>query len=872
MARLRLGAALALAWLIAALAPLAAQPQRESAGLYDRPVLVVDPGMHTAIIKRASADAEGSWAVTGSDDKTVRVWSLADGALLRTIRLPAGPGNIGKVYAVAMSPDGALIAAGGFTRATDANSQEQIYLFDRNTGTLVRRVEGLPSVVNHLAFSKDGRLLAATLFIGGLRLYAGERDWAEIARDAAYGTQSYGADFSADGRLVTTSIDGKVRLYTGKLEGDIRPTAETETAGGERPYGVALSPDGTRLAVGYNDSTDSTVIDILDGRTLAALPRPDLEGIDNGNIATVAWSRDGHTLFAAGQYQSSDSNQVFAWSENGTGLRRMLAAGQDVVMSLIPLPEGDLLVAAGDPLLGRLNQVGSVRWAQRSPKADFRGQRNTLSVSSDATRVDFGFLFGGKAPARFDLTSRFLGRDPSADGGTAPPARHGPAVQHWYNTVHPTLDGHPLPLYPFEISRSLAVQPDGQRFVLGADWSLRAYDAQGTPLWTRPVPGAVWAVNISGDGRLVVAAFDDGTIRWHRMTDGTELLAFMPLPNRTDWVAWTPEGFYAATPGAHGILRWHVNRGWDAAADSFPIENIPGSYRPEALPLVLQELETPRALGLAQLAEHNREIAIRTHSQVPPGAQLHLLTIGISTYNEEYAKRLRLTYADRDAHDLASAIVNTQGSLYSRVNPQVLPNEKATKDGIMRALAVMRSGMERGGVSDLAVVHFSGHGALVDGKLYLLPYDVDDRDKVGIKSKGLWIEDLKGELTELAKHGRVLVLLDACHSGATTNDGAPIAMDSTALRTELASANITVLTSSSGSQDSIERPEWQHGAFTKALLDALGDPAADTDHNGLINANGLAHYVSVHVADMTSNAQTPGMEVRYEGTVFASAR
>jgi WD40 repeat protein len=55
---------------------------------------------------------DGSWAVTGSDDKTVRIWSLATGALLRTIRLPAGPGEVGKAYAVAISPDGALIAAG----------------------------------------------------------------------------------------------------------------------------------------------------------------------------------------------------------------------------------------------------------------------------------------------------------------------------------------------------------------------------------------------------------------------------------------------------------------------------------------------------------------------------------------------------------------------------------------------------------------------------------------------------------------------------------------------------------------------------------------------------------------------------------------
>ena len=53
--------------------------------------------------------------------------------------------------------------------------------------------------------------------------------------------------------------------------------------------------------------------------------------------------------------------------------------------------------------------------------------------------------------------------------------------------------------------------------------------------------------------------------------------------------------------------------------------------------------------------------------------------------------------------------------------------------------------MASGGGNDLAVIHFSGHGALVDGKLYLLPYEVDARDDAGIKANGLSVEELKDE-------------------------------------------------------------------------------------------------------------------------------
>jgi hypothetical protein len=183
------------------------------------------------------------------------------------------------------------------------------------------------------------------------------------------------------------------------------------------------------------------------------------------------------------------------------------------------------------------------------------------------------------------------------------------------------LEGKPIELLQHEQSRSLAIAPDRQRFVLGTDWSLRAYTTDGTPAWTepKPVPAFVGGVNITPNGKLVVAAYGDGTIRWHRLDDGEELLAlFVHRPDRR-WVAWTPKGYYIASPGAEALIGWHVNRGWDQAADFFPAERFREQFsRPDIVKLVLGLLDEEKAIEEANKRANLKRAVEDVRAAAPP--------------------------------------------------------------------------------------------------------------------------------------------------------------------------------------------------------------------------------------------------------------
>ena len=99
-----------------------------------------------------------------------------------------------------------------------------------------------------------------------------------------------------------------------------------------------------------------------------------------------------------------------------------------------------------------------------------------------------------------------------------------------------------------------------------------------------------------------------------------------------------------------------------------------------------------------------------------------------------------------------------------RSSPFFCTTKRRVRLEIFDALDAMERNMEGGAGQDLAIVMFSGHGTMIDGQFYLVPYGADDRTPARLKQSAIPATEFQSEISKLAEHGRVLVLLDACRS------------------------------------------------------------------------------------------------------------
>ena len=457
-----------------------------------------------------------------------------------------------------------------------------------------------------LAFSGDGLRLAAGLSSTGVRVW--RMDDGTMEEDRDYQDQVQALDFGP-GRLAAASSDGAVRLYVATSQhAGLHPQQRVATEAGHTPWKLRFSPDGRSLAIAFEDKP---AVEVRSASDLSLEARPDANGLASvAGFYAVAWSLDSSTVLAGGSaFEAGVSKyQVFAWANRGSGPRRVASSDSDQVISTIwMLRDPDSLVVTDtNPAINVLAD-GNSKAKRSKPQIDFAyltqdandPGRNVFHVSDDGSVVETGYFESPSRPLRLDLSALTLTQldAPTPDLASWQSIEGDLRVEHFVYSGHPDLNGRPLGIEPTDTAYSVDVRHN--RVLLGSESALSLFDASAHKAWSVPAPGA-FRVAQSPNGRLVVAALGDGTVRWYRALDGVELLAFFLDADGKRWVAFTPSGYYAASAGGEDLVGWQVDNGPDRAADFFPASKFRDRfYRPDVVSLVLKTLEETEAVQQA---------------------------------------------------------------------------------------------------------------------------------------------------------------------------------------------------------------------------------------------------------------------------------
>jgi hypothetical protein len=466
----------------------------------------------------------------------------------------------------------------------------------------------------------------------------------------------------------------------------------------------------------------------------------------------------------------------------------------------------------------------------------------------------------------------------------------------------------------------------------------------------------LWAIAPSPGDRYLLAGGIDQTL--HVWAPDQEQPLVSLFVAGSDWVAWTPEGYYAASPGGEKLVGWLVSRGPEQLATFYPVEQFRKTFhRPDVVRRLLTEGSVEKALARAdQDANKTQSKPVNVEQVLPPqvtitapeksglvvpgptlevkaeaesrgqpitalrlfvddrpfsglrgvrqrgaGSQkaeswtvplepgehrlvvvaetaaskslpavtevicrqpaapnpppagkalpkLYVLAVGI----DKYPGAWQLKCCANDARGLTEAFTDANGKreIFAEVKTKTLIDEQATRDGILKdGLGWLK---ENAKPHDVAVVYYGGHGETdAQDRFHLLTV----KWAPGAAGATVSGDELKERLADLPC--RVVLLLDACHSGAAGNARAKrVRLDN--LASELTGeAGAVVLFAAGNDELASEDPTKGHGFFTLALIEGLKGAADKSPKDGVVHLNELLTYVEYRGAELSKDEQHP---------------
>jgi WD40 repeat protein len=533
--------------------------------------MIPDTGGHTAAIRAMGVSEDGRFLVTGSQDKTLRVWNLLRNRCLKTIPLPSEGGQQGSVFALDLAPDGRVAAVGGWMGAKPGDlSMGQILLVTIPEGRLITTLKHASSPVYALAFSPDGRLLASGSEDGVVRIWNVEQGLLVhsfsghegIVRSLAWIDSRRLVSGGGDGRIVAWGLDAGGNI--GVLDGHTDQVAC-----------LAVAPGGKILVSGGYDRSvrewDLTAMRFIRQITVEEVPVLSLSFNQTGsellmttgsmgeeNARCLIFNRKSgrlqtlfleHTrgvdcgLFVPGSPFAATAGKdrvVYLWdTRKGTIAHRFAGKGQPIV-SVAFGGEGDRIfwTTEGSPS-GMLDRDGSLA---RPEGVELRFQANG---------------YPGLLPARIPLDVK------------GPIEEKGPfRIVHRVGAETPgsLLEVYEQDFCLIQILRnyedekehaSASLTPDGSCVISGGGYgSLAMYRIRDREkvIDFKGHTGAVTCLSVSPDGTRLVSGSLDQTVRIWNIKTG-ELLATVLSADDHEWIAWTPEGYFDCSPSGDTLLQ-----------------------------------------------------------------------------------------------------------------------------------------------------------------------------------------------------------------------------------------------------------------------------------------------------------------------------